>query len=328
MYSSGKFFDADHDRRRGVRVRAAPCRRTARGRSRLPREIANAALAALLVCFLITTPPSRDCPSARTLGREPLGRLSPSATQVTLPTLPPTAPSRRATHPARPRADSSPGSTIMSPSPPPPANAAIGAVATTVTAAIRMPVKISGSGERELDLPQDLAARHPHPPRRLDDVPVDAVDARRRRWSGSARVASTASATMLFTNPIPSTVRKTPIRTRLGSARPTIDVPIANAGAAVHVAEDRPRPAARSASASPSAARRELELLDRLREQEARVVADEPDRVDERAGAAGRGGSRSSSATRVQAPGGGRRAPRRRRARARPRERRRRRSRS
>ena len=40
-------------------------------------------------------------------------------------------------------------------------------------------------------------------------------------------VASTASAVMLFTKPIPSTVSSTPISTRLGSARPTIDVPIA-----------------------------------------------------------------------------------------------------
>ena len=88
---------------------------------------------------------------------------------------------------------------------------------------------------------------------------------------------------MLLTNPIPSTVRKTPIRTRLGSARPTIDVPIAKPEPRCtwpRITPSRQRDQERQPERRP----RELELLHRLRQQEARVVADEPDRIDERAG--------------------------------------------
>ena len=88
---------------------------------------------------------------------------------------------------------------------------------------------------------------------------------------------------MLFTNPIPSTVRKTPIRTRLGSARPTIDVPIATPEPRWRWPRTIPTGSATS-EREPERRARELELLERLREQEARVVADEPERLDERVG--------------------------------------------
>ena len=86
---------------------------------------------------------------------------------------------------------------------------------------------------------------------------------------------------MLLTKPIPSTVRKTAIRKMLGSARPTIDVPIA-------IVEPRWKwpstipsgSATRSAEAERGA--RELELLERLRREEPGMVADEAEGVDER----------------------------------------------
>ena len=65
---------------------------------------------------------------------------------------------------------------MMSPSPPPPAIAAIVAVAITKTAAMRMPAKISGAASGSSTAQQDLPPGHPHPPRGLDDVPVDLVD--------------------------------------------------------------------------------------------------------------------------------------------------------
>ena len=94
-------------------------------------------------------------------------------------------------------------------------------------------------------------------------------------------MASTASATMLLTKPIPSTVRNAAIRTRLGSARPMIDVPIAT-----------PEPRWKWPSTTPSGSATtiaiaergagQLELLERLLQEEARVVGDELERIDER----------------------------------------------
>ena len=67
----------------------------------------------------------------------------------------------------------------------------------------------------------------------------------------------------------------------LGSARTKIDVPIAKPGAAVEMAEHDPE-RQRDQQRDAERGARELELLDRLREEKLRVVDDEAQRLDER----------------------------------------------
>ena len=146
---------------------------------------------------------------------------------------------------------------------------------------MRIPVKSSGSASGSSTCARISAPGHAHPARRLDDVLVDARRRRRRRSSGSGRCASTASATMLFAKPIPRTVRKT--RDQDEARQRAADDRRADreARAAVEVAEHDPE-RQRDQEREPERRPGELELLERLREQEARVVADEPERLDER----------------------------------------------
>ena len=67
--------------------------------------------------------------------------------------------------------------TICSPSPPAPANTASVASPTVVVVAIRRPAMMSGSGERQLHPPQQLAIGEPHPAPGVPRVGRDVVEA-------------------------------------------------------------------------------------------------------------------------------------------------------
>ena len=95
---------------------------------------------------------------------------------------------------------------MMSPRPPPPAIAAIGAVATTVTAAIRIPVKSSGIASGSSTRARICGPVMPIP-RAASTTSRSTRSMPSNAFVSIGPVASTASATMLFTKPMPSTVR-------------------------------------------------------------------------------------------------------------------------
>ena len=178
--------------------------------------------------------------------------------------------------------------TMMSPRPPPPAIAAIVAVAITKTAAIRMPAKISGSASGSSTRSRICCSRHPHPPRRLDDVPVDAFD-REIRVREDRRDGEDDQAPRRCPRRSRSkTSRKNAIRTRLGSARPMFEMLIATNEPRWKWPRITPS-GQRDRERDPERGSGEPELLERLVPEQARMVADEADRVREGAPAEGVG---------------------------------------
>ena len=128
---------------------------------------------------------------------------------------------------------------MISPRPPPPAIAAIVAVAITKIGGDPNPGDDERQPERQLDAHEDLPLGQPHPPGRLDDVAVDAVDRevrvredrRDREHDERGRVVPEADA---------EDVRPNAISTMLGSARPTFETLEREEEAAMTVAEPEP----------------------------------------------------------------------------------------